>query len=97
VITIPVALVCLTVLIGAQVLSEMTEKRASRKPKSPRVFGHTSRRVKIELRVGLYARVSAQDQKTIPMQTRALREYAARRGSACKIPTRTSTTETAID
>jgi DNA invertase Pin-like site-specific DNA recombinase len=30
--------------------------------------------------VGLYARVSTQDQQTIPMQTRALREYAARRG-----------------
>jgi DNA invertase Pin-like site-specific DNA recombinase len=30
--------------------------------------------------VGLYARVSTQDQQTIPMQTRALREYATRRG-----------------
>jgi hypothetical protein len=28
---------------------------------------------------GLYARVSTQDQQTIPMQTRALREYATRR------------------
>ena len=28
----------------------------------------------------LYARVSTQDQQTIPMQTRALREYATRRG-----------------
>ena len=32
------------------------------------------------VRVGLYARVSTQDQQTIPMQTRALREYATRRG-----------------
>ena len=32
------------------------------------------------LRAGLYARVSTQDQQTIPMQTRALREYATRRG-----------------
>jgi DNA invertase Pin-like site-specific DNA recombinase len=30
--------------------------------------------------VGLYARVSTQDQQTIPLQTRAMREYAARRG-----------------
>jgi DNA invertase Pin-like site-specific DNA recombinase len=30
--------------------------------------------------VGLYARVSTQDQQTIPMQTRAMREYANRRG-----------------
>lgn len=31
-------------------------------------------------RVGLYARVSTNDQQTIPLQIRALREYAARRG-----------------
>lgn len=31
-------------------------------------------------RAGLYARVSTNDQQTLPMQTRALREYAARRG-----------------
>jgi putative DNA-invertase from lambdoid prophage Rac len=30
--------------------------------------------------VGLYARVSTHDQQTIPLQTRAMREYAARRG-----------------
>ena len=30
--------------------------------------------------MGLYARVSTQDQQTIPLQIRALREYAARRG-----------------
>ena len=32
------------------------------------------------VRVGLYARVSTQDQQTIPLQIRALREYATRRG-----------------
>jgi len=32
------------------------------------------------LRAGLYARVSTNDQQTLPMQSRALREYAARRG-----------------
>ena len=31
-------------------------------------------------RAGLYARVSTIDQQTLPMQTRALREYVARRG-----------------
>jgi DNA invertase Pin-like site-specific DNA recombinase len=32
------------------------------------------------LRAGLYARVSTLDQQTLPLQMRALREYAARRG-----------------
>jgi hypothetical protein len=32
------------------------------------------------LRAALYARVSTNDQQTLPMQSRALREYAARRG-----------------
>jgi DNA invertase Pin-like site-specific DNA recombinase len=58
----------------------MAGKRASGKPKSPKVFGHPPRRVKTQLRAGLYARVSTQDQQTIPLQTRALREYAKRRG-----------------
>ena len=31
-------------------------------------------------RVGLYARVSTHDQQTLPLQIRAMREYAARRG-----------------
>ncbi len=39
---------------------------------SKRVFGHP-------LRVGLYARVSTYDQKTLPLQIRAMREYAGRR------------------
>jgi len=58
----------------------MAEKRASRTTKSPRVFGHPSKQARTKLRVGLYARVSTQDQQTIPLQTRALREYATRRG-----------------
>jgi putative DNA-invertase from lambdoid prophage Rac len=57
-----------------------TEKRACRRAKSPKVLGHPSGRGKTELRVGLYARVSTQDQQTIPLQTRAMREYASRRG-----------------
>jgi DNA invertase Pin-like site-specific DNA recombinase len=32
------------------------------------------------VRAALYARVSTQDQQTLPMQNRAMREYAARRG-----------------
>jgi DNA invertase Pin-like site-specific DNA recombinase len=32
------------------------------------------------VRAGLYARVSTQDQQTLPMQSRAMRDYAARRG-----------------
>ena len=58
----------------------MAEKRASRRTKSARVFGHPPRRTKTPFRVGLYARVSTQDQQTIPLQIRALREYAVRRG-----------------
>ena len=58
----------------------MGETRAFRKTKSPRVFGHPPHRAKTPYRAGLYARVSTQDQQTIPMQTRALREYATRRG-----------------
>src|SRR5205814_1252613 len=48
--------------------------------RSQRVFGHPSGRTKTQFRVGLYARVSTHDQQTIPLQTRALREYATRRG-----------------
>ena len=58
----------------------MAEKRASRERKSPRVFGHPFRRSKTVLRAGLYARVSTHDQQSIPLQTRAMREYATRRG-----------------
>jgi hypothetical protein len=60
----------------------MGEKRASRTVKSPKVFGHLSHQAKTPLRAGRYARVSTQNQQTIPMQTRALREYATRRGWA---------------
>jgi putative DNA-invertase from lambdoid prophage Rac len=58
----------------------MAGKWAFRKAKSPKVFGHPLRRTKAAFRAGLYARVSTQDQQTIPMQTRALREYTTRRG-----------------
>ena len=59
--------------------SEMPAKQASEKTKSPRVFGHAQKPVKM-FRAGLYARVSTNDQQTIPLQIRALREYVGRRG-----------------
>src|SRR6202789_3272674 len=58
---------------------QMAAKRAFDKAKSPRVFGQARRPAKM-FRAGIYARVSTNDQQTIPLQIRALREYAARRG-----------------
>jgi DNA invertase Pin-like site-specific DNA recombinase len=57
----------------------MAAKRASQKAKSDNVFGQRRNGAKM-LRAGLYARVSTIDQQTLPMQLRAMREYAARRG-----------------
>src|SRR6266571_4983038 len=59
--------------------SKMAAKRASQNVTSPRVFGQARKPAKM-FRVGLYARVSTKDQQTIPLQIRALREYAVRRG-----------------
>ena len=57
----------------------MPIKRASQKAKSDHVFGQRRTRPKM-FRAGLYARVSTNDQQTLAMQNRAMREYAARRG-----------------
>ena len=57
----------------------MAGKRAFGKAKSQGVFGHPSGRAKTPLRAGLYARVSTNDQQTIPLQLRALREHAGKR------------------
>src|ERR1700684_343247 len=57
----------------------MPAKQALPKAKSDNVFGQARRPVKM-FRAGLYARVSTNDQQTLPMQSRAMREYAARRG-----------------
>ena len=57
----------------------MPINRASQKAKSDHVFGHARKPSKM-FRAGLYARVSTNDQQTLPMQSRAMREYAARRG-----------------
>ena len=57
----------------------MPVKQGSVIRKSGRVFGQGQKAAKM-VRVGLYARVSTLDQQTLPMQSRAMREYAARRG-----------------
>jgi putative DNA-invertase from lambdoid prophage Rac len=51
----------------------MPTKQAFPRAQSRRVFGHP-------LRAALYARVSTHDQQTLPLQIRAMREYAAKRG-----------------
>ena len=55
-------------------------KHGLSKSQSGRVFGHPRGRTQTGLRAGLYARVSTHDQQTLPMQSRAMREYATRRG-----------------
>jgi putative DNA-invertase from lambdoid prophage Rac len=57
----------------------VTAKRASKTAKSIRVFGQPQKAAKL-FRAGLYARVSTHDQQTLPLQIRAMREYAAKRG-----------------
>jgi len=57
----------------------MAVRRAFQKDKSGTVFGQRRKGQKM-LRAGLYARVSTDDQQTLGMQNRALREYAAQRG-----------------
>ena len=57
----------------------MPVNRASQKAESDNVFGHPRKQPKM-FRAGLYARVSTNDQQTLPMQSRAMRDYAARRG-----------------
>jgi len=57
----------------------MPAKQAFPKAKSAYVFGQARKPTKM-FRAGLYARVSTNDQQTLPMQNRAMREYAARRG-----------------
>src|SRR5260370_12803919 len=57
----------------------MPIRRGSAKANSGSVFGQERKQAKM-FGAGLYARVSTNDQQTLPMQNRALREYAARRG-----------------
>jgi DNA invertase Pin-like site-specific DNA recombinase len=58
---------------------EVTAKRTSKTAKPTRVFGQRQEQAKM-FRAGLYARVSTHDQKTLPLQMRAMHEYAAKRG-----------------
>ena len=62
----------------------MAAKPASATAKSKRVFGQPQAPAKM-FRVGLYARVSTHDQQTLPLQMRAMREYAAKRGWAIAV------------
>src|ERR1700752_3488409 len=57
----------------------MPINRASRKAKSHNVFGQARKPAKMSP-AGLYARVFTNEHQTLTMQTRAMREYAARRG-----------------
>lgn len=67
--------------------AECPIKRASRNRKSRDVFGQPRKRGEM-FRAGLYARVSSNDQQTLPMQIRALREYATRRDWAIAMQVR---------
>jgi resolvase-like protein len=60
-------------------LLKCPENGLPKKAKSDNVFGQARKLVKM-LRAGLYARVSTNDQQTLSMQSRAMREYTARRG-----------------
>ena len=57
----------------------MAAQRTTKTAKSKRVFGQPQAAAEM-FRVGLYARVSTHDQKTLPLQIRAMRDYAAKRG-----------------
>jgi DNA invertase Pin-like site-specific DNA recombinase len=65
----------------------MPAKRAFPKAKPANVFGQARKPAKM-FRVGLYARVSTNDQQTLSMQSRAMREYAAGRGWAIVLQVR---------
>jgi DNA invertase Pin-like site-specific DNA recombinase len=58
---------------------EMPVKQGAGIRKSVKVFGQGQKTAKM-IRAGLYARVSTLDQQTLPLQSRAMREYAVRRG-----------------
>jgi predicted site-specific integrase-resolvase len=57
----------------------MAAKRAFSKAKSGNVFGQARKQPKM-FRARLYARVSTDYQQTLSTQSRAMREYGARRG-----------------
>jgi DNA invertase Pin-like site-specific DNA recombinase len=65
----------------------MPIKRAFSQAESAYVFGPARKPAKM-FRAGLYARVSTNDQQTLAMQNRAMREYATRRGWAIALQVR---------
>jgi DNA invertase Pin-like site-specific DNA recombinase len=67
--------------------SKMAGKRASEKAKSRRVFGQARKPARM-FRAALYSRVSTNDQHTLSMQNRNMREYAPRRGWSIAIEVR---------
>jgi DNA invertase Pin-like site-specific DNA recombinase len=66
---------------------EVAAKRASEKAKSLRVFGQARKPARM-FRAALYSRVSTNDQHTLSMQNRNMREYSARRGWSIAIEVR---------
>jgi hypothetical protein len=74
----------------------MTAKRASKSAKSGRVFGQPRKQAKM-FRVGLYARVSTEDQQTLPIQNRTMGEYAVRRGCSTRLAPELLTAKPAKD
>jgi hypothetical protein len=58
----------------AEPASRNADKTGSEKAKSDHVFGQARKRPKM-LRAGLYARVSTNNQQTLAMQNRAMREH----------------------
>src|ERR1041385_1272484 len=56
---------------------QVAARRGLPEGKSANVFGQPRKQPKM-FRAGLYARVSTNDQQTLTMQNRAMREYAAR-------------------
>src|ERR1051326_3862092 len=72
----------------------MHVEQTFRKANSANVFGQARRPVKM-FRAGLYARVSTNDQQTLAMQNRAMREYAVRRGWTIALQAREKVLEAA--
>jgi putative DNA-invertase from lambdoid prophage Rac len=66
---------------------KMPMRRTSQKAKSDHVFGQRRSRPKM-FRAELYARSSTNDQETLAMWNRAMREYAARRGWTISVQVR---------
>ena len=64
---------------GRTEILKCPENGLPKKQNPDNVFGQRHKQPKM-FRAGVYARVSTNDQQTIPLQIRALREYANRRG-----------------